>query len=1406
MASVEYPVTAIIFDGVTLGAFGDLIPDMTLLLGTTDGADDLGRTRVQNFATSTSIPTGRISQGREDGTLDIQDNAYITVLDDYRIWAKIPHMSLDGEITTFKDSDIPILSYNTEIPPKANCGPFFADYIDDDTGLITVIFPLNGVNESYAVAAGATLTDYLWDVGDGTITVGDATSESITVTFPAGKRWVGLTVTDSNGKVQTSRTFVLAVDPEDDVTFKSWGDANISLEKQGEALDLEIFEDLPRGTYLDGCLVLLWEGAPTGPGDRSHMRFVGWLQSEDWNIQGKKEGFTRETTLRCLDVAGRLETLPGFPQGLERNDEVAWEHMPDLTISRVLNYLGAWHTTAWSVADVILPVDGDEYPAVGLDTNGSNIFDQLNSTAKKMVPAHLLTCTPAGRLIFQLDWMEVDIGDRPAASSIILESHYSQVRAQYNRNPKIHVLHAGAILASTAMVEMDGVDTIPLVFAKAPGVAFSQGTNEMTQSEGLARSQEELNIAAGHRYARLNARYEPLSIELANLDSFWDYVPAYMNRVQLNLAAAYAAQRGLDFTTEEGMVKSMTVRYNASNKGYSTDVSFTWERETDGYTGVTHIPEETEPNETEVPEPFEPVEIPLPGDEELYYGDIQGYVLWTSAHVFRTWDLRAGSPTWELIDDGITGTIYSGQYVPVDEETIGMWLMTSDGIWWCNDIMLDTPFWDEVLPIATVQAADAVPTTGVVQFKSMFPYWSEPGFLCVATGPEQGSSNNPNYQHCYFWHTHDYGATWTQIDANSILHSALGGTYVHGYYHASLFSMNIERASPGTIWCVRYTPNVTTVEVAVLKSVDGGHTWSLGAALADTNVSNNWNSLLNPFPDAGDPSYAVAGEDAAATGQVLEKSVDGWTSKTTLTAPTGYTGISSLWRVNKRTFDDLHIMAWWYHTAEAQYHLLETNDGGITWNLLWDSAMGQGNVSNLPMGTAQAANHNTPNGWSAAETLIPDEALPLWGTLYDGVTTTSDGPSISLHLEQVSGGGSGPSTSGQYYLLLAPPTNAVRVVVEGAWSETRILEDTGGGAGGGSFVGNISDGQPGNITDTIDTLTKSTGATNNGAALIQSFTIEWTRNVGQTDWELSKDDMIASPPTTHTSYCHIGVLATASATGDNIATEILEIAMSVVEVELEDGSIYQRGPGQWVLILANANGAPVTNLVQLTLDNFATLHDRTGNLIAIGGAWPDGANDGFALPKVGVNVDEPTPDELLPRWGEWDDDSSTFTLGALSNSASVSANISISGVSAIVGDANFLQLGPPANTKRMVVEGTWSQTVTRTGTPSTNVQNGIGKPISVSWTEDFTPDIHSNTAGTWSGSFTAEYEFAGADWPNNKDVLVSSPPTSGSGNIVYFWCDVSANSANAAYAATCMSSFTVTVTEIELDDGTIYTP
>lgn len=707
MATVTYPVTALVFDTVTLGAFGDLIPDMTLALGSSEGAWDLGLVRVHNFATSTTIPVGRISRGRERGSLDVSDNMYITVFNDYRVWSKIPRMIIDPDdeetdITTYKDANIPILSYNDEIPPTANSGPFFADYIDDTTDLITVTFPMNGVAISYANAEGATITGYQWDIEDGTLTAGTLTSSSITATFPAGKRWVGLTVTDSNGKVHTTRSFVLAIDPAADLTYKDWASANFSLKQSGQTVDIVLNANLPRSTYPDGALVLIWKDAPASAGDRSHMKFVGWQENEDWNVASSRRGMARGTTIHCVDIANKMALLPGFPQALERSDEVAWEYMPDLTMNRVLNYLGAWHTTAWSLADIILPADAD-YPIMRRDTGADSIFDQMDANAKLMVPGYPLTCTPEGQLIFQKDWMEDDVGDRPAAALVIQELDIADLQVSLNPQPRAHSLHKGAIKTSTDWIYIGGKKDVPLVFSIAPGDAFSQGREEVVESQGIAKSQSDLNKVTGHRYARKNSKYAPFRISFASQPDYWEFAPAYMQRVQLNLTAAYASQRGLEFSSEEGMVMDASIRLTNSRRGMTSSFTLTWELETFGPAGQTHIPEESDEPDYSPPEPV-PTEPPGIGDGESMIAaiGIDGYI-------YRTSNFQATSPTWDRVDTGIADTIYSWVVDPFSPKYISGsgkvngWIVNDIGIYRVEDIFGTPDAFDVYLfDVATV--------------------------------------------------------------------------------------------------------------------------------------------------------------------------------------------------------------------------------------------------------------------------------------------------------------------------------------------------------------------------------------------------------------------------------------------------------------------------------------------------------------------------------------------------------------------------------------------------------------------------------------------------------------------------------------------------------------------------------
>jgi hypothetical protein len=146
--------------------------------------------------------------------------------------------------------------------------------------------------------------------------------------------------------------------------------------------------------------------------------------------------------------------------------------------------------------------------------------------------------------------------------------------------------------------------------------------------------------------------------------------------------------------------------------------------------------------------------------------------------------------------------------------------------------------------------------------------------------------------------------------------------------------------------------------------------------------------------------------------------------------------------------------------------------------------------------------------------------------------------------------------TGDYFLLLAPPTNAVRIKIAGTWSEVRTCENgTVFGVSYSGVIGNPTSDPP-NAGLTIDTLSKTTGATVNGAALTQAFEVEWTRSGGQVDWELSRDDMLASSPIVPNSYARIAMSASASASLGRTASEFLDLYANVVEIELEGGHIY----------------------------------------------------------------------------------------------------------------------------------------------------------------------------------------------------------------------------------------------------------
>lgn len=850
--TITYPITALTFDGVTLGVFGDIQPDMTLMLGTTADADDLGRVRVQNLASATQIPVGRVSQGIEDGTLYVQDNAYISVWEDYRVWAKLPYMNTDTGID-HKDGDIIVGDYDTEQPPVCVIGPGFADYIATGTNVITVTFDSS---LSYAVADGATIASRTWDIQDGTLTVGTLTSTSITVTFPAGFRYVHCSIVDSNGKGHTSRTPVLAVDPAADVTVdNSKCTLTQRLTQTGQTLDVQMHANMLRTSWPDGCLVMLWWDAPSGPTDRTHMKFIGWLQSESFAIRATKTGLARDTVLRCVDVAGRLETLPGFPQALVREEEededLQWALMPTLDMSKALHYLLHWHSTALTVADFFLPIDGEDYPTMALLMGGATLHDQVSSLALQLTPDHVLACNSRGQLSVLEDWMLVDVGSRPAASSILTEDDYSELSVDYHRPPRVHVLRASAVVASTDWIQVAGVDTLPLAFSIAPGDAFSQGTSEQQEAEGLTISQAALNTATGHKYARLNARFGLARLKLPAPDA-WDYEPALLNRIQLNIAAAYAAQRGLPFTQINAQVKELNIRYVTDKTGTWIDPELTLEFETSGFPAVTVIPDESVPADPEVPEPddlpTEPPDMGLIEDVE----DVAGVSM--DGFVYRTDDFQtlsgSGGPTWDEVDLS-TGAIYSFVVDPFSPGyilgvgTVDGWVVSETDIYRVEDLF-GTPTATSVHTFAVANdMAEFHWRTIQASFGAYFAEGVNPWLVCI-------SYYGDTVGHTGTWckYSLDGGATWAaEVPVSEFYSTAPGVSHQPIAVYAS-------PKTPGLAYTVAHITTETQPRTDAYVSTDWGATW---ARLASIPVD----SVAEPLPHWA--VFHESGPDAAVT-------------------------------------------------------------------------------------------------------------------------------------------------------------------------------------------------------------------------------------------------------------------------------------------------------------------------------------------------------------------------------------------------------------------------------------------------------------------------------------------------------------------------------------------------------------
>ena len=578
MASVTYPAYEITYDTVTVGGYTDINIGQTILIGSTPGGYDLGRTYLRASPTSSVLPIGRSSRGVNAGEVNLTDNAYITVLDTYEVWAKRQWVNDDND-EWYKDQD---LNGTTPPTPLMHIGDLgglghigFAD-----SGVLSIDFDWSG---STLIAPGETWVDRNWYFVDGTPTSGSTTTADPTVEFPVGKRWVRLYGEGSEGGLTYRRYLVVVLDPDDPDTVR-FTNLTYRREAQGVVLRADVQERLDPSEYPPGTIVMYLAREVRGSEVTIVQRFAGWLDT-DANVVQANELHTRVTTsIRAVDVAGELAQLKSMASAVENEAaQTNWLHMVGANPERYIHRLLAFETTALTLCDLTLTglTGSAAYPVMSFSTTGGKQYSTCDGLARAF--GRRLTCDSQGRLLLAADPMRQNSGDRTTTvQRDITENDYSSIKYNRRKRPAVGVLKSQNVVVSSGY-SSTVITPFPDVYSVAPGEAAGQGPGDSSVARGVVQHQTESNERVGHDYARLTTADSLYTVELAHgVDAGIE--PAAMTWVRLSATSGNRGYLGPSLSSERGLPVAVEIRIDGET-GVSTQ-SLIWERETVGTPGV----------------------------------------------------------------------------------------------------------------------------------------------------------------------------------------------------------------------------------------------------------------------------------------------------------------------------------------------------------------------------------------------------------------------------------------------------------------------------------------------------------------------------------------------------------------------------------------------------------------------------------------------------------------------------------------------------------------------------------------------------------------------------------------------------------------------------------------------------
>lgn len=565
------------------GTLSNVKPGMSMLVGTTAGAHDVGIVRIRKEPTSSVFFIGKT------GGVKWENNLYLTVIDEFRPWP-VPLTYEGGNVLL--DSDRIYSNEHTQYAPVVVMGPPAVLWLQDGTA---TLHP--SAADSWVL--GSSITGYSWSAPGASTTSGMTTATPQITYNAAGQYRISCTVTAQNGKTATGyrRVFVFggSVQPIEVKTLvRCAGDT----EESGWSAEVEVV-DLGGAVVRDGMLAVLFTvdtwgdtienlGTPDGYGN---ILMTGWVDGDSITAQ---RGYG-VVSFRILGTAGwlaRMSSLPGVVRKSE-NAPSAWDEFELPTVNKALWHILSERSTLTMCTDVLLDADGRRMPA--FDLPGGTLWEHIQHVIGSA--QYSVSSDRCGRIYGYLDPALRTVQQR-STIPVVMDITKADWAEQLQINEQTE---------RVSLLEISGIrDDTPeeKIISRAPGYLPRSGGDWRTIDGLVFDNQSHANFLSGQMLAVLNNRYDDVQVTLAMNNRFVDICPAQYVTMTLQ---AQDTPLGAIFSAAKFFIRRVEYVFDAG--GFRTKLSLS--KEVFGTDGVTILPEAESGDENVIETPVRSPNYPL---------------------------------------------------------------------------------------------------------------------------------------------------------------------------------------------------------------------------------------------------------------------------------------------------------------------------------------------------------------------------------------------------------------------------------------------------------------------------------------------------------------------------------------------------------------------------------------------------------------------------------------------------------------------------------------------------------------------------------------------------------------------------------------------------------------------------